>query len=80
MKLWDARFKQTASKTMELLNNSLDIDKELAMEDIQGSLAYAQALHKTGVLSRNECNKIVSSLKKINTMMLEGKPVLSPGG
>jgi argininosuccinate lyase len=65
MKAWDGRFSKKTDGLMERFNRSLDIDKVLIGEDIEASLAWAQALRKAGVLSKRECGLIESGLRRI---------------
>lgn len=65
MKMWDGRFSKPTDTLMDTFNNSLLIDIVLIEDDIQGSIAWAHALEKTGVLSTGETGKIVDGLKTI---------------
>lgn len=50
---------------MEILNASITYDQRLSEFDIQGSMAYAKALEKAGILSKTELEKILSGLEKV---------------
>lgn len=50
---------------MEMLNASISYDQRLAEVDIQGSMAYAKALEKSGILSKAELEKILGGLEKV---------------
>lgn len=65
MKMWDGRFTKPSDSTMEELNNSLAVDKELIEEDIAGSCAWAEALLSCGVLSRKELDRIITGLRAV---------------
>jgi len=65
MKMWDGRFSKDTDALMEAFNNSLPIDKALIKEDIAGSVAWANALAKAGVLTTAERDKTVDGLKSI---------------
>ena len=68
---WGGRFKQETAKNALAFSNSIEIDKTFYLEDIQGSIAYAEALVKAKVLKSSEFKKIKSGLnqiqKKINS-------------
>ncbi|PKU29592.1 argininosuccinate lyase [Limosa lapponica baueri] len=64
-KLWGGRFSGSTDPIMEILNASITIDQRLAEVDIQGSMAYAKALEKAGILSKTELEKILSGLEKV---------------
>jgi argininosuccinate lyase len=63
MKMWDGRFNGKNDPLMEAFNRSLDFDKRMIAEDITGSMAYAEALFKCGVLTRNEGRRLIRALK-----------------
>ena len=50
-KLWGGRFQIGLDPLMEEFNASLKFDKRLYSADITGSIAYAKAIHKCGILS-----------------------------
>uniref|UniRef100_A0A8C8AET2 Argininosuccinate lyase n=1 Tax=Otus sunia TaxID=257818 RepID=A0A8C8AET2_9STRI len=50
---------------MEMLNASITYDQRLSEVDIQGSMAYAKALEKAGILSKAELEKILGGLEKV---------------
>ncbi|NXV83046.1 ARLY2 lyase, partial [Atlantisia rogersi] len=47
-------------------------DQRLSEVDIQGSMAYAKALEKAGILSKTELEKILSGLEKISEEWSKG--------
>ncbi|NQS92082.1 MAG: argininosuccinate lyase [Chloroflexi bacterium] len=65
MKLWGGRFSEDQSNLMKQFNDSYRFDKRLYAEDIQGSLVYAGALKKTGLISSQELSLIEEGLEKI---------------
>ena len=67
MKMWDGRFSKPSDRLMEEFNNSLPVDRALIEEDIAGSIAWAKALEKAGVISADECTQIGSGLSAILT-------------
>ncbi|QFI56265.1 argininosuccinate lyase [Aeromonas simiae] len=54
MALWGGRFSQGADARFKQFNDSLRFDYRLAEQDIQGSMAWARALVKVGVLTAAE--------------------------
>uniref|UniRef100_A0A663MKT8 Fumarate lyase N-terminal domain-containing protein n=1 Tax=Athene cunicularia TaxID=194338 RepID=A0A663MKT8_ATHCN len=57
---------------MEMLNASITYDQRLSEVDIQGSMAYAKALEKAGILSKAELEKILGGLEKISEEWSKG--------
>tara|TARA_B100000945_G_scaffold320849_1_gene332417 strand:+ start:2724 stop:4118 length:1395 start_codon:yes stop_codon:yes gene_type:complete len=73
MKLWGGRFSKATDELVQQFNSSIDIDKRLYKEDIEASLAWANALQTTGILSKNELQSITSGLNQIKTEFVEKK-------
>lgn len=73
MKLWGGRFSEDQSDLMKQFNDSFRFDQRLYAVDIQGSLAYAEALHLIGLITGAELTSIHSGLMKIKTEFDEGK-------
>ena len=67
------RFQKRLDETMERLNASIEFDRRLYVEDIQGSLAWARALRGSGFLSEEEAEKICEGLKRIESEIDAGK-------
>ncbi|MCL2208396.1 MAG: argininosuccinate lyase [Fibromonadales bacterium] len=66
-KMWSGRFESAMAKSMMDLSFSLDIDKELLEEDIQGSLAHGKGLVEAGVITKKEYAKIAAGLQSVKT-------------
>ena len=77
---WGGRFKQETAKNALNFSNSIAVDKTFYLEDIEGSLAYAEALLKAKILTKTEFSKIKSGLnqikKKIDTNQFKWNEVL----
>uniref|UniRef100_A0A8U8BTJ0 Uncharacterized protein n=1 Tax=Geospiza parvula TaxID=87175 RepID=A0A8U8BTJ0_GEOPR len=69
--LW-RRFVGSTDPIMEMLSASITVDQRLSEVDIQGSMAYAKALEKAGILSKTELEKILSGLEKISEEWSKG--------
>ncbi|XP_053864151.1 argininosuccinate lyase [Malaclemys terrapin pileata] len=65
-KLWGGRFVGGTDPIMETLNSSMTYDQRLSEVDIRGSMAYAKALEKSGILTKGDLEKILSGLEKIS--------------
>ena len=65
MKLWGGRFETGPSEIFERYSGSLHFDKRLADCDIRGSQAFARALQRVGILTREECNQLVSAFDEL---------------
>lgn len=65
VKLWGGRFEGKTDPLMHAFNESLSYDKVLWSQDIRGSIAYANANVKTGVLTTSDRDEIVQGLKEV---------------
>jgi argininosuccinate lyase len=63
--IWNTRIKKNASVLFQKVGNSIDIDKRLYKEDIQGSIAHVEMLFKQQIISFKIKNKIIYGLNKI---------------
>ena len=63
--LWGGRFSQGADQRFKQFNDSLRFDYRLAEQDIDGSLAWAQALVWVGVLTPAEQQRLDSALRTL---------------
>ncbi len=54
------------------VNQSVDFDRRLYREDIRGSIAYARALQKRGILTKDELGSIVHGLESIEKEIEKG--------
>ncbi|MBF0708674.1 argininosuccinate lyase [Alkalihalobacillus hwajinpoensis] len=61
-KLWGGRFTKETNKLVEEYTASIQYDKELAEEDIEGSLAHVQMLSECGVISSSDMEEIKRGL------------------
>nr|XP_056721089.1 argininosuccinate lyase [Euleptes europaea] len=76
-KMYGGRLVGSLDPIMEKLNTSIMADQRLAEVDIRGSIAYAKALEKAGILSRAELDKIISGLEKISEECSKGSLMIS---
>ena len=63
--IWNTRIKKSVSTLFQKVGNSIDIDKRLYKEDIQGSIAHVEMLFKQKIISFKIKNKIIYGLSKI---------------
>ena len=63
--VWGTRFKNPISKIFEQIGASIDTDKRLFEEDIEGSIAHTQMLTKQKIIHNKKGKKIINGLKKI---------------
>ena len=65
MALWGGRFTQGPDQRFKDYNDSLKFDYRMALEDIEGSIAWADAIFKAGVLTEQENNDLKKALTEL---------------
>lgn len=71
--IWNIRIKKKTSLLYKKIGNSIDVDKRLYQEDIQGSIAHVEMLFKQKIISFKIKNKIIYGLNKIKKEILNQK-------
>jgi len=72
-KLWGGRFTKKTDQLVEEYTASITFDKELAIEDIQGSMAHVSMLGKCGVLPAEDVDTIKNGLQQVLGMIERGE-------
>lgn len=72
-KAWSGRFHEPVSELVKQYTASITFDKRLAQCDIKGSLAHAQMLHQSGVLSAEDLAAIKTGMQEILAEIAAGK-------
>ncbi|AQW87614.1 argininosuccinate lyase [Campylobacter pinnipediorum subsp. caledonicus] len=72
-KMWSGRFSEASSELLEKFNASINFDKELYLEDINGSKAHVKMLAKQKIITEDECLKITNALNQILQEIIDGK-------
>lgn len=78
MKTWGARLGNEPDALALAFGQSLDVDVELAVDDLMGSIAYARALGDAGVLAEPEVERIVAGLTAIREDVVAGSMPWDP--
>lgn len=63
--MWGGRFNFAPNEIMEKINASIDFDKKLYKEDIQGSIVHCEMLAKQNIITKEESEKIINGLLEI---------------
>lgn len=72
-KMWSGRFSASASSLLDQFNASIMFDRQLYIEDIEGSLAHAQMLANQNILTQNEYQEILKGLTQVQEEIESGK-------
>ncbi|HMR67124.1 MAG TPA: argininosuccinate lyase, partial [Anaerolineae bacterium] len=78
-KLWGGRFGGEIDALMRKFNDSIYFDIRLWEADIDGSVAYAQALARAGVLTEEEAGLIIDGLDAVRAEFAQQQFQLQPG-
>ena len=71
--LWGGRFAQQPDQLAFNLNASLSVDQRMALQDVDGSRAWADAIHKAGILSDKEHASIALGLDTVRKEFSSGQ-------
>lgn len=63
--MWGGRFASGPAAIMEEINASIDFDRALYTQDIDGSIAHATMLEATGIISSGDRDAIIAGLTAI---------------
>ncbi|MEZ5964979.1 MAG: argininosuccinate lyase [Planctomycetota bacterium] len=64
-KLWGGRFAGAVDPAFDAFNRSLPFDQRLWVQDVVGSIGWARALARAGVLTADECERMVGALGEL---------------
>ncbi len=65
MKLWGGRFTKSTDSFTDHFHSSISFDSRMYKEDITGSCAHAAMLGKQGIISKEDAELIINTLKGI---------------
>ena len=77
MALWGGRFEKGVDAFTQEFGASLEVDKNMAQQDIAGSRAHAKMLAKQGIVSDAEKEQIVAGLESIRADIASGAIVFN---
>src|SRR6185295_6402714 len=69
MALWGGRFESGPDELFKAINNSLAFDFRLGLEDIDGSIGWAKAIQRVGVLTSDELARLVGALGELRAVV-----------
>ena len=70
--MWGGRFAAQPADAMQAINASIDVDKRLWREDIEGSKAHAAMLAAQGIITAEDNSAIQAGLDQIAAEIVEG--------
>jgi argininosuccinate lyase len=78
MRLWGGRFGGDAVDEVVAFGRSIEVDAELALEDLDGSIAHVRGLGRAGVLTAAEVDALVAGLSDLRRDVEAGELVWDP--
>ncbi len=72
-KPWDGRFSERTDRNVERFTSSIDIDKRLYKQDIEGSIAHCQMLAKASIITDDESSSLIQGLGQIQREIERGE-------
>ncbi len=78
MTLWGGRFTQSLDSLAWALNSSLPVDQRMAIQDVDGSIAWAAAIHNAGILTDEEHASISLGLDTVRKEFASGEFIFQP--
>lgn len=79
MTMWGGRFEKETEAIMRQMNDSFAFDSRLYSADIDGSLAYAGALSRAGLITRQELDLLSGGLEQVRLEFDQGSFKTQPG-
>ncbi len=71
--MWGGRFSESNAAIMQAINASIDIDKRMYAQDIQGSMAHANMLADQGIIGADDARAICEGLAQIKSEIEAGQ-------
>ena len=78
MKAWGGRFAGSPDEASAAFGRSIEVDAELALDDITGSIAHVGALRRAGVISVAEADALVIGLTQLRDEVVGGTLAWNP--
>ncbi|MBA2720198.1 MAG: argininosuccinate lyase, partial [Chloroflexi bacterium] len=78
MRLWGGRFAADSDKAVAAFGRSIEVDAELAIDDLDGSIAHVRGLGRAGILSADEVSSLVAGLADLRRDVENGELAWDP--
>ena len=78
MTLWGGRFSGKLDEYAWALNTSLPVDQRMAIQDVDGSIAWASALLGSNILNQAEYQQIIQGLSTVRQEFSNGEFLFAP--
>jgi argininosuccinate lyase len=78
MRLWGGRFSEENDERVVAFTRSIDLDRDLAADDIAGSIVHVRGLERAGLLTREELDALVAGLEGLAGEVAAGSLAWDP--
>ena len=72
-RMWGGRFAEATDALVQAFNASIDVDREMALEDLDGSIAHAIMLGEQGIVAPDEAAALVEGLRALRREVEAGE-------
>ena len=73
MRLWGGRFTEANDARVEAFTSSIEVDRELAADDLAGSIAHVRGLGRAGLLTDDQVDELVGGLTALAEDVAAGR-------
>ena len=78
MRLWGGRFADESDERMAAFTRSIETDAELALDDIDGSIAHVRGLRRAGLVTADEEVRLLDGLRGLRSEVEAGTLAWDP--
>ncbi len=78
MRLWGGRFAGESDERMAAFTRSVDVDSEIALDDIDGSVAHVRGLRRAGLVSADDEARLLAGLQELRAEVEAGTLTWDP--
>ena len=78
MRLWGGRFSEENDPRVADFTRSIEVDRELAVDDLTGSVAHVRGLGRAGLLTPDEVTELVAGLEGLRAEVAAGTLAWDP--
>ncbi|HLA15282.1 MAG TPA: argininosuccinate lyase [Candidatus Limnocylindrales bacterium] len=72
MRMWGGRFGAETDERVLAYTSSLEVDRDLALDDLEGSMAHVRGLERAGLVEADEATELVRGLVALRTEVEAG--------
>jgi argininosuccinate lyase len=78
VKAWGGRFSGSPDEVSSTFGRSIEVDAELALDDIAGSIAHVHGLERAGIVTAAEADGLVTGLEALRDEVVAGTLTWDP--